>query len=341
MQKLHPQQLRELFKVELHRHLDCSVRWSTLVELAPLVGIELPENSRQKREKFLITQPMQDLESVLKKFLNAQKILASEEILERIAYEACEDAYNDGIRLLELRYAPTFITEGHTHLNFSKIHQAFVRGIQRAEKKWEMGVGLIAIIQRTKDLATAEKVIDFTIDHKDSFVGVDLADNESACDPKTFIAPFEKAKKAGLHITIHSGETPGSAKSVQDSIQYLHAERIGHGVQIINDPQTLAFVRDRKIPLEVCPISNWLTQAFPSHQHHPIRQLIDQNILITINSDDPGVFATTLTDDYQVLNDVHGFTLQDFARANHIAFQHCFIKDKERFNHLFKEPSHA
>lgn len=340
MQKLYPQQLREVFKVELHRHLDCSVRWSTLVELAPLVGIELPEDSRQRREKFLITQPMQDLESVLKKFLNTQKVLASEEILERIAYEACEDAYNDGIRLLELRYAPTFITEGHGHLSFEKIHRAFVKGTQRAEKKWELGVGLIAIIQRTKNLATAASVIDFVIDHKDSFVGVDLADNESACDPKTFIAPFDKAKAAGLHITIHSGEAPGSAKWVQDSIQYLHAERIGHGVQIINDPQTLAFVRDRKIPLEVCPISNWLTQAFPSHQQHPIRQLIAQNIMITINSDDPGVFATTLTDDYQVLSDVHGFSLQDFTHANHIAFQHSFIKDKERWSHLFKESSH-
>ncbi|MGZ3775133.1 MAG: adenosine deaminase [Pseudobdellovibrionaceae bacterium] len=332
MEKLYSHEIRNIPKVELHRHLDCSVRWSTLIELAPQVGINLESSYEKQRNQFLITEPMKDLASVLTKFLNAQKVLASEEILTRIAYEACEDAYNDGIRLLELRYAPTFISDGHSDLNFEKIHNSLHKGIELAKKKFPMAVGLICIVQRVKSYATAADVVDFAIDHKDSFIALDLADNEEGFDPKTFAPLFQKAKKSGLHITVHSGETPQpeSAIWVQDSVEILGAERIGHGIQIINNPQVLEFIRNKKIPLEVCPISNYLTQSFKTYEAHPIQELIKSGILITINSDDPGVFGTTLSDDYEVLHRVHNFTLQDFRRCNQIAFEASFISDGEK-----------
>lgn len=332
MEKLYSHNIRDILKVELHRHLDCSVRWSTLTELAPQVGIPLAPTSQEQKDQFLITGPMKDLGSVLNKFLNAQKVLASEEILTRIAFEACEDAYNDGIRLLELRYAPTFIADGHKNLTFEKIHKALHQGIEMARKKYHMAIGLICIVQRIKPFAEAEKVVDFAIAHKDSFIALDLADNEDGFDPKVFAPLFQKAKKAGLRITVHSGETPGplSAQWVKDSIEILGAERIGHGIQIVNDIQVLNFVRDRRIPLEVCPISNYLTQSFKTYEEHPIRQLINAGVLVTINSDDPGVFATTLSDDYEVLHSVHGFTKADFHRCNQVAFHASFIPKSEK-----------
>lgn len=335
MQKLFPHELRNMFKVELHRHLDCSVRWSTLVELAPSLGIELPSDSKARREMFLISEPMKDLETVLKKFLRAQKVLASEEILTRVAFEACEDAYNDGIRLLELRYAPTFILDGHSNLTAEKIHLAFLKGLQMARSKFELSVGLICILQRIKSPEIASEITSFAIEHKDSFIGIDLADNEDACEPRTFEKVFNRAKLAGLHITVHSGESPGTAKWVEDSVEILGAERIGHGIQIINEPSVLNFIKDKKIPLEVCPISNWLTQAAVTHMSHPIRKLQEHGVLVTINSDDPGIFGTTLSDDYQVLADVHSFTESDFKKCNQTAFDHSFLKDKQRFKHLF------
>lgn len=332
MQKLYSQQIRQLPKVELHRHLDCSLRWSTLLEIAPQVGIEVPKNPAEQAEHFLITAPMRDLQSVLNKFLRTQKVLGSEEVLTRLAYEACEDAFNDGIRLLELRYAPTFINEGQSSLSFEKIHKALHRGLEMARKKWNIAVGLICIIQRIKSFEIASQVTDFAIDHKDSFIGIDLADNEEGFDPKKFAPLFQKARKAGLHITIHSGEVPNalSPQWVRDSIEVLGAERIGHGIQIINNPEVLKFVRDRSIPLEVCPISNWLTQANANHEDHPIRKLIDAGIKVTINSDDPGIFATTLSDDYEVLHRVHGFTAEDFTRANQIAYHASFLSEKDK-----------
>lgn len=331
MQKLFSQNIRNLLKVDLHRHLDCSVRWSTLVELAPQVGIELAPTSSEQKEQFLITSPMRDLSSVLNKFLNAQKVLASEEILTRIAYEACEDAFNDGVRVLELRYAPTFIADGHPSLTFDKIHQSLYKGIEMARQRLPMAIGLICIIQRVKPLALAEKVVDFAIENKNSFVALDLADNEEHFDPKPFAALFTKAKKSGLHITVHSGETPNNlaAQWVQDSVQILGAERIGHGIQIVRDLNVLNFVREKMIPLEVCPISNYLTQSFPTYEEHPIRQLLEAGVLITVNSDDPGVFATTLSDDYEVLHLVHNFTTEDFQRCNQVAFNASFIPAHE------------
>jgi adenosine deaminase len=332
LQKLYSHDIRNLLKVELHRHLDCSVRWSTLLEIAPQVGIEVAKDPQEQKDQFLITGQMKDLDSVLKKFMNAQKVLASEEILKRIAYEAVEDAFNDGIRLLELRYAPTFIAEGHSNLNYEKIHRSLYEGMELAKKKWPIAAGLICIIQRIKSASEAEEVTDFAIDHKDTFIALDLADNEEGFDPKAFAPFFQRAKKSGLHITVHSGETPSAvaAQWVKDSVEILGAERIGHGIQIIRDQKILEFIRDQKIPLEVCPISNWLTQAFPTYEEHPIRQLMKAGILVTINSDDPGIFATTLSDDYEVLHRVHNFTREEFQKINQTAYDVSFLPEKEK-----------
>lgn len=332
MERLYSHNIRDILKVDLHRHLDCSVRWSTILELAPQVGIPLEPTSQEQKEQFLITGPMKDLGSVLQKFLNTQKVLASEEILTRIAFEACEDAFNDGVRLLELRYAPTFIADGHHELDFEKIHTSLLKGVNLARKRFPMAVGLICIVQRTKSFAVAEAVVDFAIDHKDSFVALDLADNEEGFDPKGFAPLFQKAKRAGLHITVHSGETPQpqSALWVKDSIEILGAERIGHGIQIIQNPAVAELVQKQQIPLEVCPISNFLTQAFPTYEAHPIRQLMSMGVAVTINSDDPGVFATALSDDYEVLHRVHHFTKEDFKKCNQVAFEASFLPASEK-----------
>lgn len=332
---LYSDQLRAIPKVDLHRHLDCSMRWSTMVELCSVVGLELPKNYHEQREYLLVTDQMKDLGAVLNKFLRAQQLLNSEEILTRLAYEACEDAFNDGVRILELRYAPTFIAEGHPNLTFEKIHAAFLKGIALAQKKFPMAVGLICIIQRIKSLEEAQKVCGFAVDHKETFLGLDLADNEEGFDPKKFASLFHHATKAGLRLTVHSGEAnaPTSAQWVRDSIEILGAERIGHGIQIIRDPEVMKFVIDKKIPLEVCPISNWLTQAFRTHEEHPIRKLMAAGVLVTINSDDPGIFGTQLSDDYEVLHRVHGFNVVDFEKVNDVAAAVSFISKEQKQKH--------
>lgn len=331
MQKLLSHEIRQLPKIDLHRHLDCSVRWSTLVELAPQVGISLPPLEHQKKELFLITEPMRDLKSVLNKFLNAQKVLASEEILARIAYEACEDAYNDNVQLVEFRYSPSFIADGH-NLSFSQIHKALQKGLQMAQRKWPLQAGLICIIQRIKSFETAQSVVDFALSQPELFCGLDLADNEEGFDPKKFAPLFKKARQEGLRITVHSGEVPNpqSPLWVRDCIEILGAERIGHGVQIIRNPEVLKFLISKEIPLEICPYSNYLTQAFPHYSDHPARQLLEAGVKVTINSDDPGIFNSCLSDDYQILNTYHGFTVEEFKKCNQIALAASFLPESQK-----------
>jgi adenosine deaminase len=329
---LHRMNLRDLPKVELHRHLELALRPSTIRELAPMNGIHLASTS-DFEDRFLILQPMADLGSVLNKFLDTQSLLSSYEILERIAYEACEDAYlKENIRILELRYAPTFVQMGHSHLTFDGIQEAIVRGVTRAERDYPIAVGLICIIQRILPVAVAESVVDFAIRHRDTFVALDLADNEDGFDSKPFAPLFLRAKKAGMKVTIHSGEAalPNAPRYVREAVEHLGADRIGHGVQIHRDLDTMIFMRDRKIPLELCVTSNYLTQAVPTIDAHPFRQLLDFGVTVTINTDDPGIFNTDLIQEMSILRDRMGLSWDQLSMCMDVAANKSFIPTKKR-----------
>ncbi len=318
-------------KVDLHRHLDCSIRPQTLRELLVAAGVSVPIEQAAFDAHYLVKEPMTDLGSVLRKFSAAQKALSSEAILTRVTRECIEDAALEGIRILELRYAPTFIQDGHEHLSFEQIHRAIVAGVQ-ASRHLPVAVGLIAIVQRVKTVSVGQSVIDFAIEHRETFVGVDLADNEEGFEPKPFEAMFQKARSNGLHVTIHAGESmmASAADNVLTAIDLLGAERIGHGIQIANpkvprSDEVLREVVRRKIPLEVCPTSNVLTNAFPSIGGHSIRRLRDAGVPITINTDDPGVFDFNLSHEYDALADHLGFAAADFSACNEIAARASFI----------------
>ncbi len=315
----------EIPKVALHRHLELSIRHSTIRELAPSIGFNnLTDQSFA--DHFLITEPMKDLGSVLNKFLDTQKLLSTEEIIERISYEACEDAYNEGVRVLELRYAPTFLVQGH-NLTFEQAHLAAVRGVKRAEHDFNMAVGLVCIIQRILPVKEAESVTDFAIEHKDTFVGLDLADNEDGFDSKPFSSFFKRAKDSGLGITVHAGEAdlPNAPRYIMDAIEHLGADRIGHGVQCYRDQKVVDYLIEHKIPLELCPTSNWLTGAIKDPDGHPFKKLMDQGVMTTINSDDPGIFNIDLSHEYKLLHTKYGLNQDDFVKCNQYAFDTCFI----------------
>lgn len=330
--KLSIQEIRSLPKIDLHRHLDCSMRWSTMLEIAATLKLDFPRNIADQADYFLVTQPMKNLAQVLNKFTVAQKLLASVEILERLAFEVCEDAFNDGVRILELRYAPSFIAEGHPHLTYQDIHSAFLKGISKAKRHFPIAAGLICILQRTLPYEKVEKVTEFAIENKASFLAIDLADNEDGFEPVRFAPLFEKARLSGLNITVHSGEapSPNAHKWLRDSIEILGAQRIGHGVQSIHFPEIVQLLKEKNIALEICPYSNYLTQAFPSLKDNPIKKLKELGVAVTINSDDPGMFASVLSDDYLILQDEHHFMKKDFLDCNQNAFEHSFIPLEEK-----------
>lgn len=321
--------IKNIPKVELHRHLDCSWRYSTLVEIAHKQGLIEKQKFSEIENKFLVTEPLSNLSQVLSKFSEAQKILKEPGILKRLTYEVIEDAYNEGIRLIELRYSLNFIAE-FSGISYDKIHGDIVEGMTEAQKKFPIDVGLISIFQRGQSLENLKKVLDFTLNHKETFVGADLADSEEKFNPADFKIIFDKLHEAGFPITIHSGETPdtGAAQRIKDSIEILHAQRIGHGIQLITNKEILEFVKQKKVLLEICPISNALTKAFTNLPRHPFNDLYESGILVSINSDDPGIFNTNLSDDYAYL--IHKFNYQqvDFKKINQMAWAASFIKKK-------------
>lgn len=291
----------------------------------------MPAGDAEFRAHYLVKEPMSDLGAVLRKFTAAQKALSSEAILKRVTIECIEDAAHEGIRILELRYAPTFIRDGHENLSFEQIHRAIVAGVE-ACRHLPIAVGLIAIVQRNKPVAIGARVIDFAIEHRDTFVAVDLADNEDGFEPKPFEAMFQKARANGLHITVHAGEAnvASAADNVLTSLDRLGAERIGHGIQIANPliPHSQDVLREvvkRRIPLEVCPTSNILTNAFKTMREHSIGRLREAGALVTINTDDPGVFDFNLTHEYDALADHQGFGSCDFIDCNETAARASFI----------------
>ena len=323
--------LKSLPKVEHHCHLEATFRQDTIKEIGRTLGLDVPSDPEVFRREWLITEPMDNLEVALNKFFKIQKIWASEEIIERLTFEACEYAREQHIKIFELRYSPNFIAEGHPNLTFESIHESICRGLERARHP-DLAVGLIGIVQKILPQEDAEYTTDFIIENRDSFVGIDLADQDIGFEILKFAPLLDKAKSAGLHVTTHCGEGDAAEapQHVRVAIEELGAERIGHGIPIINDPDVIELAIKRKVLFEICPFSNWLTSTVPSTRNHPIRRIMEAGVAISINSDDPGIFGIELCDEYEMLHREHGFDEEEFNRINDLASAHSFVPHDEK-----------
>ncbi len=323
--------LRNLPKVEHHCHLEATFREDTIREIGRTLGLDIPDDAQTFRRDWLITEPMDNVEVALHKFAKIQSIWASEEIIERLTYEACEYACEQGIRIFELRYSPNFIALNHPNLTFESIHESIVKALSRA-KSLDVAVGLIGIVQKTLSQGAAEYITDFIIDHRDSFVGIDLADQDIGFEIRRFAPLLDKARQAGLRVTSHSGEGDAAEapQHIRVAIEELGVERIGHGTHVIDDPDVLALAIEKSVLFEICPFSNWLTSTVQSTRDHPIRRIMEAGVAISINSDDPGIFGIELCDEYEMLRREHGFDEDDFNRVNDLAAAHSFVPHDEK-----------
>lgn len=322
--------LRALPKVELHCHLELTARPALLKELLAAKGRSVSETEFCR--DYLITEPVGDLPTLLNIFLGHRDLLDSAEVVERMTYECCEDMFRNGVRLLELRYAPSFLCDAHDGLKPDAMHAAILKGVERAEQDFPMAVGLICLLQRIKTVEENRYWLDFAVEKKADFLAMDLADNELAVGPAPFIPLFEKAKAEGFAVTIHAGEAEGpqAARNIRDSIELLHADRIGHGVRIQEDPSVLDFVRERGTVLELCPTSNWLSGVCATKESHPFRTIMEAGIRTTLNTDDPGIMNIDLLDEYRLLRDGMGFTEPEFVQINQWARDASFIPEARK-----------
>ena len=317
--------------MELHCHLEACFRVHTAREIGRILGLDVPEDPETFRREWLITEPVDNLERALKKFANIQKLWGSEETIERLTYEACEYGVEQNIRILELRYSPDFIRAANPRLSFEKIHEAIVRGIARA-KGLDIAVGLIGIVQKILSPEDAARTTDFIINNRESFVGIDMADMDIGFGLRRFAPLMKKAKQAGLHVTLHSGEenVPEAPQHVRMAVEELGAERIGHGIYILRDPEVVDVVKRNNVLLELCPTSNLLTSSVPSIGAHPLRRLMEAGVMVSINSDDPHLFGIDLCHEYDIVHDELGLTLEDFDRINDDAAACSFLPPEEK-----------
>ena len=322
--------LRALPKVELHCHLELTARPALLKELLAVKGRSVSDD--EFRRDFLITEPVGDLPTLLNIFLGHRDLLDSAEVVERMTYECCEDMSRNGVRLLELRYAPSFLCDAHDSLKPDAMHAAILQGVERAERDFPLAVGLICLLQRIKSVEENQYWLDFAVEKKADFLAMDLADNELAVGPAPFIPLFEKAKSEGFAVTIHAGEAEGpqAARNIRDSIELLHADRIGHGVRILEDASVLDFVRERGTVLELCPTSNWLSGVCATKEAHPFRTIMEAGIRTTLNTDDPGIMNIDLLDEYRLLRDGMGFVEDEFVQINQWARDASFIPEARK-----------
>ena len=324
------QVLGSLPKVDLHRHLEGSLRLSTLVEIAREHGVDLPSyNIEDLRPYVQITNDPADFHRFLEKFRLLRRFYKTPEAVARVAYEAVADAAEDHVAYLELRFNPAALarTQG---FSYEEVTDWVIDAVDQAQKAYAITVRLIATVVRHEGVPNAEHIAQVAIARQNrGLVGLDLAGDEINYDARPFAPVFLQAHEAGLGITIHAGEA-GGAENVRQAVLDMGAKRIGHGVRSIENSDVIKLLRDRNITLEVCPTSNLQTGVMHNFSQHPLRDLYMLGVSVTINTDDPSVSDTTLTDEYLVALMAMGIRMNHLRRMNLNALRAAFLSEGVR-----------
>lgn len=339
----------ELFalpKIELHRHLEGSMRLSTLVEIAKYYNFVMPEYELETLRPFVQMMPEEtrDWKHFFAKFVTLRQFYLSPEIVHRITVECIEDAARDNIKYMELRFTPRTLGK-LIKVGPDTVLDWVCAAVDEAVANNDIDVKLIVSINRHESPELGEEVLDTAIARQsDGVVGLDLAGVEEGYAAHLFTPIFQKAKDAGLGITVHAGEWEGS-QSVWDAISNLNADRVGHGIRAIEDPGIVQILAERGITLECCPTSNYFTGVVDALAKHPLPSLMEKGVLTTLNTDDPLIFNLTLTDEL-VAAVIHlGLDVDEIKRAMLRAAEAAFLPDEarqalvERFKMLLAIPA--
>jgi adenosine deaminase len=342
--KLDQTLLRRLPKVLLHEHLDGVLRPQTVIELATQVGYKnLPTSDPSDLAEWFHQGANQgSLAKYLEGFAHTIAVMQTEEALERVAYEQAEDLHNDGVVYFETRFAPLFHTKkGLTH---QQVVSAVLKGLERGHKDFGITSGLLICAMRNMDvsLEMAELAVDF---RERGVVGFDLAGEEGGYPPKKHVEAFHYIQRENFNITIHAGEGYGK-ESIWQAIQYCGAHRIGHGTRLIDDIAVVEgkavklgdlaqYVLDKRIPLEICLISNVHTGAAASLAEHPFRILYQEKFRVTLNTDNRLMSNTSMTGEFEAAANTFGLSLDDFEKITINAMKSAFLPYDQRINFIY------
>jgi len=344
--------LKSLPKVLLHEHLDGVLRPKTVIELAKSAKYDqLPTEDPDELARWFHQGANQgNLPKYLEGFVHTIAVMQTEEALERVAYEQAEDLSRDGVVYFETRFAPIFHTR--KGLSHQQVVSAVLKGLERGRKDFGISSGLIICAMRNMDvsLEMAELAVDF---RERGVVGFDLAGEEGGYPPKKHVEAFHYIQRQNFNITVHAGEGFGK-ESIWQAIQYCGAHRIGHGTRLIDDiaiadgkavkfGDLAQYVLDKRIPLEICLLSNVHTGAARSLSEHPFRILYQEKFRVTLNTDNRLMSDTTMTKEFEAAQDTFGLHLEDFEKITINAMKSAFLPYDRRCDFIYSviKPGYA
>ena len=312
--------------IELHLHLDGSLRPETVWELAKEQNIKLPANTVDEvRDQMQVPEDCRTLEEYLTRFDLPLLVLQTREALERAAFELTEDLAKEGVTYAEIRFAPQLSIKGG--MTQEQAVEAAIEGVKRGMEQYpSIRVGLILCCMRGEDneewnlqtVETAKKYLG------DVVCAVDIAGAESLYPTERFAPVFEKVREYGLPSPIHAGEAAGP-ESMKTALAF-GAKRIGHGVAAVEDPELVRRLIEEQITLEVCVTSNYQTKVVPSIEAHPIRRLFNAGVRVTVNSDNRTVSNTNVRKELDILRNVFGFKEQEIEKMEEYAWEARFLR---------------
>ena len=315
--------IKRMPKIELHVHLEGATDAESVWQMAKRNRVRLPAESIDSWKKHYAFRNFEHFIEVYSLSASTMKTPADWEFMaERFVQNQAKQ---------NIVYSEVFLSASHAleKLPADEWMDAIVRGVTKGEQKHGVEVRFIPDIARQQP-ESQHAVLECVIAAKQTgyIIGLGIGGMEKGYPAKLFADTFLQARDAGLHVLAHAGETTGPA-TIRDSLEQLHAERIGHGISVLDDPELVQRCRDMKIPFEVCPISNYRLGVVPKGMPHPIRKMLNAGLVCTVNSDDPPMFETSLHQEYMLLFD-QGFTWEELVQLNQNAIQSSFLSVEKK-----------
>jgi adenosine deaminase len=318
-------------KVDLHRHLEGSIRLSTLLELAKSHAIQIPAGTQLEKLVQVQEEDPRTASNFLSKFKAQHPFFCSLEAIEQIAAEAVEDAAMDGVRHLELRFTPTSLARARD-LSAAEVMDRVIASVTESAARCGISICLIASVNRHDSPALAEMVANLALERRsDGISALDLAGDEVNFPAQPFFTALRTAAAGGLAVTVHAGEW-GGPDHVREALEELGVVRIGHGVRILEDPAVVAVAVKQQAVFEVCITSNYHTGVVPQIREHPIVRMMAAGLNVTINSDDPAISRIRLSGEYRLASEELGLTLGQLQDCIVAAARASFLAERARHN---------
>lgn len=315
--------------IDLHRHLDGSIRLETILDLGSKHNLLLPSFELEElRPHVQVTVPQPGVMAFIDKFRWMVGVLVDYDACRRVAYENVIDAESEGIDYIELRFSPWFMSEPN-QLEPASVVAAIVDGVEEGRRNSNIRVNLIGIISRTYGQEIGMMELEALMTRKDDLVALDIAGDEKNFPASLFEDHFIRGREAGWDITAHAGEAAG-AESVWQAMELLGATRIGHAVRINEDPDLITYIRENRIGIEANLTSNYQTSTVDKLDDHPLPSWLDAGLLATINTDDPGISNITLPHEFEVAAPEAGLNDDQTRTAQLNALKIAFLSDGEK-----------